>query len=54
LGCKIAIGSDAHRAGNLDLIRYGVEQARRAWLGPEDVINCRGVEELMAFLGKGG
>ena len=52
LGCKVAIGSDAHRAGNLDLIRYGVEQARRAWLVPGDVINCWTLEELLAFLAK--
>ena len=40
LGLRVAISTDAHRVEHLDLMRYGVEQARRAWLGPDDVVNC--------------
>ena len=32
LGLKVAISTDAHRVRGLDLMHYGVEQARRAWL----------------------
>jgi DNA polymerase (family 10) len=46
LGVKIAISSDAHQIGNLGLIRYGVDQARRGWLEAEDVVNTRSLEEL--------
>jgi len=46
LGVKVAISSDAHQIGNLGLIRYGVDQARRGWLEAEDVVNTRSLEEL--------
>ena len=39
LGCKVVIDTDAHRIGELDLMRYGVEQARRAGLTAGDVLN---------------
>ena len=39
LGCKVVIDTDSHRTRELDLMRYGVEQARRAGLEPEDVLN---------------
>ena len=50
LGCKIVVNTDAHRTRELDLIRYGVEQARRAWLEPANVLNTLpGAEILQAF-----
>ena len=48
-GAKIVISTDAHRVGELDLISYGVEQARRAWLGPADVINTWPLRKLLGF-----
>ena len=39
LGCKIVINSDSHRTRELDLLRYGIEQARRAGLEARDVLN---------------
>lgn len=39
-GVKIAISTDAHSTRELDLIRYGLDQARRAGLEPSDVLNC--------------
>ncbi|MFQ5703553.1 MAG: DNA polymerase/3'-5' exonuclease PolX [Gemmatimonadales bacterium] len=50
LGLKIVISTDAHSAGDLDLMKYGVEQARRAWLGKNDVINTLEYHELLAAL----
>jgi DNA polymerase (family 10) len=50
LGCKIVINSDSHDARNLGKMDYGVRQLRRAWLGPEDVLNTLGAEELLAAL----
>ena len=46
LGLKVSIGADAHWAEGLDFLRYGVDQARRGWLGPDDVLNTRPWEEL--------
>jgi DNA polymerase (family 10) len=38
-GVKIVINTDSHHTSHLDKIRYGVLQARRAWLTKEDVLN---------------
>ena len=39
LGVKLAIGTDAHRLEQLDMLRLGVAVARRGWLEPDDVLN---------------
>src|SRR6266852_455663 len=38
-GVKIVINTDSHHTSHLDKIRYGLLQARRAWLTREDVLN---------------
>ncbi|MBV8477089.1 MAG: DNA polymerase/3'-5' exonuclease PolX [Acidobacteria bacterium] len=38
-GVKIVINTDSHHTSHLEKIRYGIVQARRAWLGPQDVLN---------------
>jgi DNA polymerase (family X) len=38
-GVKIVINTDSHHTSHLDKIRYGILQARRAWLTKEDVLN---------------
>ncbi|MEX2309563.1 MAG: DNA polymerase/3'-5' exonuclease PolX [Pirellulales bacterium] len=40
-GIPIVISSDAHSTGGLDVLRYGVLQARRAGLTADDVANTR-------------
>ena len=45
-GVKVAISTDAHSADQLDYMRFGVGQARRGWLGPEDILNTRNLETL--------
>jgi DNA polymerase (family 10) len=52
-GVKIVISTDAHSIADLDLMPYGVEQARRAWLEPADVLNTLPADALLAALGKG-
>ena len=54
LGVPVVISTDAHDPAHLDLMRYGVEQARRAWLEPGDVLNTRPLEELLAALRRRG
>jgi DNA polymerase (family 10) len=39
LGCKIVVNTDAHATEELDQMRYGITQLRRAWLAPADVLN---------------
>jgi len=38
-GVKIVINTDSHHTSHLTKIRYGVLQARRAWLTKQDVLN---------------
>lgn len=49
-GVKIAISSDAHHKEDLELIRYGVINARRGWLTPDEVINTWPYDRLRSFL----
>ena len=50
LGSKIVINSDSHDARNLGKMDYGIRQLRRAWLGPEAVLNTLGAEDFLAAL----
>ena len=50
LGCKIVINSDSHDARNLGKLEYGLRQLRRAWLGPDDVLNTLGAQDFLAAL----
>jgi len=50
LGCKVVIDTDAHHIGELDLMRYGVEQARRAGLTAGDVVNTLPFERFWAAM----
>ena len=50
LGCRIVIDSDSHDSRNLGKMDYGIRQLRRAWLGPGDVLNTLGAEQLLAGL----
>ena len=50
LGCKVVIDTDSHRTRELELMRYGVEQARRAGLGARDVLNTLPFEEFWAAI----
>lgn len=46
-GGKVAINTDSHRLNNLDMIKLGVDVARRAGLEKEDVINTMSLDELV-------
>jgi DNA polymerase (family 10) len=47
---RIVISTDAHSITDLDLMRFGVWQARRGWLEKEDVLNTRNLDELRKLL----
>lgn len=49
-GCKLVISSDAHSTAGLDSMRYGVDQARRAWLEADDVLNTLPLNQLLRAL----
>jgi DNA polymerase (family 10) len=50
LGCKLVINTDAHTLRDMDKMRYGIRQLRRAWLTPGDVLNTLGPDEFLAAL----
>jgi DNA polymerase (family 10) len=46
----MALSTDAHNLDNLGYMRFGINQARRAWLEPKDVINTYSWEELKRMI----
>lgn len=50
LGVPVVISTDAHSVRDLDLMRFGLDQARRAALEPRHVLNTRPLEELLKGL----
>jgi DNA polymerase (family X) len=51
LGIPIAISTDTHYLSNFDFLEFGLAVARRAWIGPAQVLNARPVGELLAWAG---
>ena len=45
-GVKIVINTDSHHTSHLEKIRYGVLQARRAWLTKDNVLNTLPTEKF--------
>jgi DNA polymerase (family 10) len=54
LGVPVVISTDAHNPAGLLDMRFGVDQARRGWLGPDDVLNTRSLADFRAWLGRRG
>jgi DNA polymerase (family 10) len=46
-GVKIVINTDSHHTSHMEKIRFGVLQARRAWLTPNDVLNTLPVAQFL-------
>jgi len=49
-GVMLALGSDAHHAEGLGVMRFGVVTARRGWAEPNNVANSLTADELLARL----
>jgi DNA polymerase (family 10) len=49
-GVKLSIATDAHAEAHYDLMRYGIDQARRAWVSKADVLNTRSLKQLRQAL----
>ena len=52
LGVLLAINTDAHSVKDLNNLGYGIDQGRRAWLRPEDVLNTKTADEFADWLGR--
>ena len=49
-GVHLVISTDAHRVEELTCMRYGVDQARRAWCEPRHVLNTLRLDTLRSAL----
>ncbi|HVF02174.1 MAG TPA: DNA polymerase/3'-5' exonuclease PolX [Rubrobacteraceae bacterium] len=49
-GVRITIDTDAHDETALSFIKFGVAQARRAWVEKESIINCLPLAEFEEYL----
>lgn len=49
-GVRLSLGTDAHDAGELRHLHWGVDQARRGWATAADVANTRPLPALRALL----
>ena len=55
VGCTLSIDSDAHKTAEFDHLRWGVSQARRAWVEAGHVLNTRSRADVLAWVaGKPG
>jgi DNA polymerase (family X) len=45
-GVRVVINTDSHHTSHLEKIRYGILQARRAWLTKHDVLNTLSAEQF--------
>ncbi|MBI1248069.1 DNA polymerase/3'-5' exonuclease PolX [bacterium] len=51
-GIPIGINSDGHKIDGLDVMRFGIVQARRAGLTKKDVVNTRSWKGIQKLLGR--
>jgi DNA polymerase (family 10) len=47
LGVKLVLTTDAHTGGCLSHLEYAAGTARRAWVRPEDVLNCLPIDRFL-------
>ncbi len=47
-GAFVSIGADAHNTAGIGNMRFGVDVARKGWLGAADVLNTRDVDGFLA------
>ncbi len=50
LGCMISVNTDAHSFEDLDKMRFGITQLRRAWLSAGDVLNTLDADAFLSAL----
>jgi DNA polymerase (family X) len=48
-GMKIPVDPDAHSIDGFDVVRYGINMARKGWLRPADVLNTLSTEAIRAY-----
>jgi DNA polymerase (family X) len=49
-GCTLSVDSDAHKIAEFDHLRWGITQARRAWVEPGVVLNTRSRADVLEWV----
>jgi DNA polymerase (family 10) len=49
-GARLVVSTDAHSTAELGRLKWGVQVARRAWVGRDNVLNTRDVEDMRRLL----
>jgi DNA polymerase (family 10) len=49
-GVKIVINTDSHHTSHMEKIRFGILQARRAWLTADHVLNTLPVDQFVGAM----
>ncbi|NND97416.1 MAG: DNA polymerase/3'-5' exonuclease PolX, partial [Pirellulaceae bacterium] len=52
MGIPIVISTDAHSTDGMDVMRYGIKQARRGGMTRDDVANTRRWDEMKKWIGQ--
>jgi DNA polymerase (family 10) len=53
-GCLITVNCDAHSTSGFSLMEFGVAMARRAWLKPDQILNCWSSTQVLDWLSSRG
>ncbi len=53
-GCLITINCDAHHPSGFSSMDYGIAMARRAWLKPDQILNCWPKSRILDWLASRG
>ena len=48
-GAMFSVNPDAHNPGALSDVNYGIGIARKAWLGRDQILNCRDAQGFLEF-----
>ena len=49
-GCLLSVDTDSHESSELEYMKLGVAQARRAWAEKKDILNTKTHDELVKYL----
>ncbi len=50
IGVKLVINTDSHAAGQLEVMKYGVDVAKRGWATKKDILNTLPLDEFKNWL----
>ncbi len=50
-GVKLSVDTDSHESAEMDYMKLGIAQARRAWATKGDILNTMNRSEIVKFLG---